>query len=245
MPEQPVIIVTGAGSGIGRSCALDLAGCGFAVVVSDVDTDGGEESVKLVEKEGHCLLPAPMLITRGERGSGLVRHRLVRQAGRRGQQRRYRGEAATTGEYPIESWQQVIDVNLSGVFYGMRYQIPAMIDGGGGGSSTWHRSSARWDLPPPAPTSLPSTASSVSPRPPPRSTPRRASWCAVGPEFIETPLLENADLDDATRGMLVQLHPIGRLGQPEEVAALVGWLCDESPLPHRRLPPHRRGYLTR
>jgi NAD(P)-dependent dehydrogenase (short-subunit alcohol dehydrogenase family) len=249
VPEQRVAIVTGAGSGIGRSCALDLAGRGFAVVVSDVDTDGGEESVKLVEKEGGTASFRRADCSSPEESEALVSFatdtygRLDAAVNNAG----IGGEAATTGEYPIDSWKKVIDVNLSGVFYGMRYQIPAMIDGGGGRivnmasilGSVGFATACAYVSAKHGVVGLTKTAAQ-------EYASAGILVNAVGPGFIETPLLENADLDDATRAMLVQLHPIGRLGQPEEVAALVGWLCDESPdfLTGDYLPIDG-GYLTR
>ena len=249
MPDQRVAIVTGGGSGIGRSCALDLAGRGFAVVVSDVDVDGGEESVNLVEKEGgtasfrlaDCSLPeqSEALVSFATDTYGRL-DAAVNNAG-------IGGEQASTGEYPIEGWQKVIEINLSGVFYGMRYQIPAMLDGGGGRivnmasilGSVGFASACAYVSAKHGVVGLTKTAAQ-------EYASAGILVNSVGPGFIETPLLENADMDDAMRGMLVQLHPIGRLGQPEEVGTLVGWLCDESPefLTGNYIPIDG-GYLTR
>jgi NAD(P)-dependent dehydrogenase (short-subunit alcohol dehydrogenase family) len=133
------------------------------------------------------------------------------------------GAIAPIAEQPIEAWDRIIAVNLSSVFYCMRAQIPRMLERGGGaivnmasilGAVGWAGSAgyvaAKHGL-----VGLTRTAAL-------EYSAQGVRVNVVGPGFIETPLL--AGLDAATRAGLVALHPIGRLGRPEEVAELVVWL---------------------
>jgi NAD(P)-dependent dehydrogenase (short-subunit alcohol dehydrogenase family) len=133
------------------------------------------------------------------------------------------GPPGRTGEYPIDGWDKVIAVNLSGVFYGMRYQIPAMVDRGGaiinmasilgqvGTAGAPAYVAAKHGV-----VGLTQTAAIEYAR-------QGIRINAVGPGYIETPLLAGLDAD--TRATLVRQHPMGRFGIPEEVAALVVWLA--------------------
>lgn len=130
---------------------------------------------------------------------------------------------APTGMYPVEAWDKVIAVNLSGVFYGVRYQIPAMLNSGGGvivnmasilGSVGFANSPAYVA----AKHGLLGLTKNIALEYGEKGI--RAN--AVGPAFIKTPLLK--DLDEQTMQWLVGRHPIGRMGEPEEVAELVLWL---------------------
>lgn len=137
------------------------------------------------------------------------------------------GEQAATGDYGLDSWQQVIDVNFSGQFYCMRHQIRARLDGGGSivnvasilGSTGFAQApayvAAKHGL-----VGLTKTAALDY-----GDAGIRVN--AVGPGFISTPLIADLEEDQSTKDMLVSLHPMGRLGQPEEVAHLVAFLASE------------------
>jgi NAD(P)-dependent dehydrogenase (short-subunit alcohol dehydrogenase family) len=136
------------------------------------------------------------------------------------------GPAAPTGDYPIDGWQHVIDVNLSGVFYCMRYEIPQMLKNGGAivnmssilGSAAFAGSPA-YVAAKHGVIGLTRTAAL-------EYSAQGLRINAVGPAFINTPLISK-NMDDQARSMLVSLHPIGRLGEPEEVAELVVWLSSD------------------
>lgn len=132
--EAKVALITGAGSGIGREIAYAFAANKASVVVSDIDVPGGHETVNSIrERGGRALFVAAdtslpsaceALVSSALREYGKLSV-AVNNAG-------ILGTLAPVGEYPIEDWNRVIAVNLSGVFYGMRHQIPAMLEGGGG-----------------------------------------------------------------------------------------------------------------
>ena len=127
-------IVTGGGSGIGKSIALLYAAEGAKVLVSDINEAAGNQTVsEITEKGGQAFF------VKADTSSAPDNENLVQEAvGRFGglhiavNNAGIGGPICPLGEYPLDGWNKVIAINLSGVFYGMRYQIPAMISSGGG-----------------------------------------------------------------------------------------------------------------
>lgn len=226
--KDKVAIVTGAASGLGKAIAQKFIENGVKVVVSDIDEEGGKKvAEELSKKEGDAFF-IKTDTSKPEDCEALVKktiekfgklHFAINNAG-------IGGEQAVTGEYPIGNFKKVIDINLNGVFYGMHFQLPEIVKSGGG-----------------AIVNMASILGSVG-------TPLSAAYVAakhgvvgltkttaleyaqkgvrvnsVGPGYIETPLLDQ--LGDEQKKQLIQMHPIGRLGKPEEVANLVYWLCSE------------------
>ncbi len=138
-------IVTGAASGIGLAIAHDLAQSGARVILADLDEGKARDAAKAV---GHGALAIAVdvadavqvekMVEFAVRETGAL-HLLVNNAD-------IGGPLEPVGNYPLDGWHKVIDVNLNGVFYGMRYAIPAMKAAGGGRSSTSPPSSAPWAL---------------------------------------------------------------------------------------------------
>jgi NAD(P)-dependent dehydrogenase (short-subunit alcohol dehydrogenase family) len=229
MLDGRVGIVTGAGSGIGREIALKLAAAGAEVVAADIDEAGGRETVARIEANGGTATfvradasqPADheALVAEARRRFGAL-HIAVNNAG-------IGGPSAPLGEYPLEGWQQVIGVNLSGVFYGMRYQLPAIRDAGGG--SITNIASILGQV------GFRESCAYVAAKHGVIGLTRNAALeyaadgirvNAVGPGFIKTPMIER-NLDAETLEALVAAHPIGRLGEASEVAELVLWLSSD------------------
>ena len=137
------------------------------------------------------------------------------------------GPAALVGEYPIDGWQKVIDVNLNGVFYGLRYQLPAIVEAGGGAivnmasilGSVGFAQSAAYVAAKHAVVGLTKNAALEYAK-------QNVRVNSVGPGFIATPLLDK-NLDAETRGYLETLHAPGRLGTAEEVSALTCFLLSD------------------
>jgi NAD(P)-dependent dehydrogenase (short-subunit alcohol dehydrogenase family) len=221
-----VAIVTGAASGIGKAIALLYAAEGARVLVSDVDENGGREVVdEILSNEGSAKF---MLtdVSSPEENEALVAmamadygalHIAVNNAG-------IAGPAGPVGEYPPDGWRKVIDINLSGVFYGMRYQIPAMLASGGG--SIVNMASILGQVATqnaPAYVAAKHGVIGLTKAAALEYSAQGIRINAIGPGYIITPLLTN-NLSEAVMESLVGLHPIGRLGNPEEVASLALWL---------------------
>ena len=227
--NNKVAIVTGAGSGIGRAIAVKLAAEGARVVVSDVDNAGGRETTAEIASTGgdgyyvHADVSragdSEMLVGEAtSRFGGL--HIAVNNAG-------VGGPSAPTGEYPVDGWDRVIAINLSGVFYGMRYQIPALKSSGGGSivniTSILGQVAFRNA---PAYVSAKHGVVGLTQNAAVEYAQQGIRVNSVGPGFIRTPLLDRNMDEDQLRG-IASLHPMNRLGESNEVAEMVLWLCSD------------------
>ncbi|SNS54783.1 NAD(P)-dependent dehydrogenase, short-chain alcohol dehydrogenase family [Noviherbaspirillum humi] len=223
-----VALVTGAGSGIGRAVALSYAEAGARVVVSDIAERGGNETVEQILSAGGDALFVRADTSLADDNEALADaamqnygalHVACNNAG-------IGGAAATVGECAPQEWDRVIAVNLSGVFYGMRYQIPAMLKSGGGSIVNMASILAQVGFREHAPyvaakhglIGLTRTAGL-------EYASRGIRVNTVGPAFIRTPLLD--DLPPRAFEALAALHPMGRIGEANEVAELVLWLSSD------------------
>lgn len=224
---QRVVIVTGAGSGIGEACARMFAAGGDAVVVADLKVETAERVRDAIVADGGTALAVAVDVANPTSVEAMVRATLdafgrldvaVNNAG-------IGGAAAPVGEYPIEAWRQVLGVNLDGVFYCMRFEIPAMLRSGGGAivnmssilGSVGFANSSAYVAAKHAVVGLTKNAAIEYATQGIRAT-------AVGPGFIATPMID-ANLDEATQQYIAGLHPMNRLGHADEVASLVLFLA--------------------
>jgi NAD(P)-dependent dehydrogenase (short-subunit alcohol dehydrogenase family) len=226
--KDRVAIVTGAGSGIGRDVAVVFARAGARVVVSDIAEAGARETVAQITSQGgtaHFVKADTsqpgdneQLVGETVKKFGAL-HVAVNNAG-------VGGPAAFTGEYPIDGWDKVIAVNLSGVFYGMRYQIPAMKAAGGGSivnmSSILGQVAFRGS---PAYVAAKHGVLGLTKTAAVEYAPLNIRVNAVGPGFIRTPLLDTMNED--TLKALAGMHPMNRLGTVAEVSSMVLWLASD------------------
>lgn len=230
--EGKIALVTGGGSGIGRETALGLAAGGAKVVVCDVDEAGGAETVALVEQAGSSAIFVKADVGKPEQVEAAVNagvesfgglHIVVNNAG-------IGGEAALTGDYSLEGWHKVIDVNLNGVFYGMRYGLPAILSSGGG--SIVNVSSilglVGWGTAPAYVASKHAVAG-LTKAAATEYAQQGVRVNSVHPGFIETPLLTKAGITPGSDGynFIASKHAMNRLGTADEVAHLIVWLCSD------------------
>lgn len=157
------------------------------------------------------------------------------------------GPSAPTADYPLDGWAQVININLSGVFYGMKYQIAAMLKNGGGsivnmasilGAVAFANS--------PAYSAAKHGVLGLTQAAALEYSAQGVRVNSVGPGFIHTPMISGLEADDGVRAFLVGAHPIGRLGKATEVAELVAWLSsDRASFVTGAYYPVDGGYLAR
>lgn len=224
-----VALVTGGSSGIGEACVTTFARGGAKVVIADLNGELGEQTANAVKQSGgeavfvRADVADPGSVEQMVQSAISSFGRLdiaVNNAG-------IGGEAKTSGEYSIESWRKVIDVNLNGVFYCMRYEIPAMLQNGGGTivnmasilGSVGFATAPAYVAAKHGVVGLTKTAALEYGK-------QGLRINSVGPGFIKTPLLSGA-LDEQTQVYLSGLHAVGRMGEAQEVAELVAFLCSE------------------
>lgn len=225
-----VAIVTGAASGIGAAIARDLAKGGAKVIVADLDKAHADKVAGEIRAAGGAAEGFAVNVAHAEEVERMVAfaletygalHLAVNNAG-------IGGPIAPVADYPLDGWKSVIDINLNGVFFCVKYEIAAMLKSGGGaivnmasilgsvgtpGSSAYV--TAKHGL-------LGLTKATAL-----EYAQQGIRVVAVGPGYIDTPLLSN-NLDAATLGMLAGLHPVGRIGRSEEVSALTCFLLSDA-----------------
>jgi NAD(P)-dependent dehydrogenase (short-subunit alcohol dehydrogenase family) len=220
-----VAVVTGAGSGIGEACAELLVQRGANVVIADIDEAAG---CKVADRLGAAALAHRTDVTAEADVHSMVEAAIAR-FGRLDLAVNNAGIGDTrqlpTTEIDLESWRRVTAVDLDGVLLCMKAEIPAMLSAGGG--SIVNISSMFGVV------SMPGGGAYAAAKHGVVGLTRSAALeyssqglriNAVGPGVIESPMTASRpDIRDA----VAALHPIGRLGTPREVAAVVAFLLSD------------------
>ncbi|UPM45064.1 SDR family oxidoreductase [Halocatena salina] len=230
--DQAVAVVTGGGSGIGRTTAMEFADRGTSVVVADVDVTGGEETVSEITDDGGEALFVETDVTNTDETQAMV-DAAVDEYGRLDyafNNAGIGGEQTPITDYPAAEWQHVIDVNLVGVFNCMQAEIRRLQKQDSGGvivnnssvlGKVGFETSSGYAAAKHGVLGLTKTAALEN-----GETGVRVN--AVCPGFIETPLLTEGGINDPEmREGIEQRHAMNRLGTPAEVANAVLWLCDD------------------
>lgn len=244
--QNKVAIITGSGSGIGKAAAILCAREGAKVVVADINEEHGNAAVQEISSAGGDAFFIKADSSKPEDNKKLVEGTLkkygrldiaVNNAG-------IAGPLASTGEYPIDGWQKVIEINLSGVFYGLRYQIPVMEKEGGSivnVASILGQAGAKLS---PAYVAAKHGVVGLTKTAALEYADRKIRVNSIGPGYIKTLLVMDSH-DEGTLNALVGLHPIGRLGEPEEIAELILWLgSDKASFVTGAYYPIDGGYLA-
>ncbi|MEX5272183.1 SDR family NAD(P)-dependent oxidoreductase [Kocuria sabuli] len=226
-----VALVTGGGSGIGEAISKELAAKGADVVVTDIDPAAAERVVQQIVDAGGNASALEQDTAVKEDSEKAVRHAVetygglhlaVNNAGIGGRQ-------APAGETDLQDWDRVIGINLNGVLYGMRYQIPQMLQAGGENCAIVNMASIHGAVAAPghgAYTAAKHGVVGITKNAAAEYGPHGLRINAVGPGYIRTPLVENS-LSAQVREALAGKHPLGRLGTAEEVAHLVSFLLSQ------------------
>jgi len=244
-----VAVVTGASSGIGKSVSELYARQGATVVLSDINQELGEKTTDGIRKAGGEATFVRADVSEPSDCEDMVKATLDKygrldfacnNAG-------IGGDQEPTADYSIEAWEKTIAVNLSGVFYCMKYEIPAMLKSGSGSIINMASILGR--------VGFSGAVGYVAAKHGVLGLTKNAAMeyasqgirvNVVGPGFISTPLIQDLENNPEINSMLISLHPIGRLGKPEEVAELVIWLSSAyASFVTGAYIPVDGGYLTR
>jgi len=242
-----IALVTGAGAGIGRAIATVYAREGATVIVSDIDDQAGNGTVAQIERLGGRALYQHADTARPEDHAALIAT-AKREFGRLDvacNNAGVSGEFNLTADLTNAQWQRVIDINLTGVFFGVREQLRAMLETGGGAIVNIASILGQVGLENITPYvaakhGVVGLTKSVALE----YGQKGIRINSVGPAFINTALLEPLPPD--VRKQLDSMHAVGRVGEPEEVAELVAWLSsDKASFITGSYYPADGGYLAR
>lgn len=230
--EGKVALVTGGGAGIGRATAAAFAQAGAAVIAADIDEDGGNDTVEAITGDGGTATFVRCDVTDADSVRDTVAAAVDTYGGLDFAHNNagIEGKQMPIAEMTTEEFRRVIDINLMGVFFCMKFEIPAMLERGGGvivntSSTAGLRGYDKLG---------PYTASKHAVAGLTKSTALEYASqgirvLSVHPAAIETGMIarameDNPDLAESMESM----HPIGRVGQPREIADVVTFLCSDA-----------------
>lgn len=230
--QDKVAIITGAASGIGRAAALRFAGEGAKLALADLDASAGDALVAELRARGSEAFFRRVDVADAAQCQALV-DAAVAHYGRLDCAFNNAGISdgpvpPGTIDYPLELWDRMIAVNLSGVFYGLRAQIRAMLANGGGAIVNTASIAGQIGL-----AGIPGYVAGkhgvvgLTKTVAVEYGAHNIRCNAVAPGFVETPMIKPVMAAPQFREMAASTVPAGRVGTAEEIANVVVWACSD------------------
>lgn len=231
--KNKITLITGAASGIGRAAALAFAKEGATVIVSDMNDHGGKETVELIYANKGNATFIKTDVSKYEEVEKLMNETL-KQYGRLDiaiNNAGINGKIARTKDYPVDDWDKVMSINASSVFYGMKVQIPIMLEQGGGIIVNTASIAGLKGLP----NSIAYTASKHAVIGATKTAAmeygrNNIRINAICPVFTVSPMFDPDALEKIAQGVPDKLKanvPMKRFAEVEEQVGAMMWLCSE------------------
>lgn len=228
--SDSVAVVTGASTGIGRAAALRFAQEGASVVAADLNVEDGEETVATIEEMGGEATFIETDVSDFEDIQAMVDAAVDTYGGLdfAFNNAGIEGANEPTTDQPMDNWEQVINVNLKGVFQSMKAEIPVILEDGGGSIVNMSSIAGKVGFPEISPyvaskhgvIGLTKTAAL-------EYSEAGVRINAICPGVIDTPMIDRSSGDNEAVDQAIAATPIGRLGKPEEIGDAAVWLCSD------------------
>ncbi len=230
--ENAVAFVTGASTGIGRATALAFAKSNAQVVLADVNEEEGLKTLELVQALNKTAYFMKCDVSNDGEVQSAIQETVKKfkkidfafnNAGVEGMQ-------SFTPECTVENWNKVVEINLKGVWLCMKYQIPQMLSQGQGSIVNCSSIAGLVGFP-----GIPAYVASkhgvigLTKTAALEFAKQKIRVNAICPGVIQTPMIERfVHGESQVRRQLVEGEPVGRVGDPQEIADAVLWLCSDS-----------------